>query len=77
MGVMASDPARTVETAAPVVHDTTISEQGSFTRASCRSCGWSGPARRARSFAAVDVEEHRLLTGAAVDLRPAELSELP
>jgi hypothetical protein len=76
MGAMASDPSRTVETAAPVVHDTTITENGSFTRAACRTCGWSGPARRARSFAAVDVEEHGLLTEPVVDVRETRLSEL-
>ncbi len=77
MGAMASDPSRTVETAAPVVHETAVIETGAFTRASCRTCGWVGPARRARAFAAVDVEEHQFLAGAPIDLRERELSDRP
>ncbi|WSJ87126.1 hypothetical protein OG430_26685 [Streptomyces sp. NBC_01304] len=39
-------------------HDTTTVEQGRFCLARC-SCGWRGPARRARSRARTDAEEHR------------------
>jgi hypothetical protein len=36
-------------------------ESGSFTRARCTTCGWTGPARRARAVALADVEQHQLL----------------
>ncbi|MGW0736739.1 hypothetical protein [Streptomyces sp. NPDC002851] len=39
-------------------HRTTTVEQGRFCAARC-SCGWRGPARRARSKARTDAEEHR------------------
>ncbi|MFF9770448.1 hypothetical protein ACIGXF_30825 [Streptomyces sp. NPDC053086] len=38
-------------------HLTTTSEQGRFCVARC-SCGWRGPARRARSQARTDAEGH-------------------
>ncbi|WP_437045663.1 hypothetical protein [Streptomyces sp. enrichment culture] len=38
-------------------HRTTTVEQGPFCVARC-SCGWRGPARRARSLARADAEEH-------------------
>ncbi|MFI5686863.1 hypothetical protein [Streptomyces sp. NPDC051636] len=38
-------------------HLTTTSEQGRFCVARC-SCGWRGPARRARSQARADAEGH-------------------
>ncbi|MBJ7905908.1 hypothetical protein ABZW47_19090 [Streptomyces sp. NPDC004549] len=38
-------------------HRTTTSEQGRFCVARC-SCGWRGPARRARSQARADAEAH-------------------
>ncbi|MCL2552210.1 MAG: hypothetical protein FWE75_08725 [Actinomycetia bacterium] len=38
-------------------HTTTVSERGSFATARC-SCGWRGPARRARDRARRDAEEH-------------------
>ncbi|UNO44427.1 hypothetical protein [Streptomyces sp. MST-110588] len=44
--------------AAPSEHLTTTTERGSFCLARC-VCGWSGPARRARSQARTDAEEHR------------------
>jgi hypothetical protein len=39
-------------------HETTVVETGSFARASCVTCAWTGPARRARSMATVDLAEH-------------------
>lgn len=41
-------------------HRTTTAEQGRFCLARC-SCGWHGPARRARSLARSDAAAH--LTG--------------
>ncbi|MGV9250558.1 hypothetical protein [Streptomyces sp. NPDC003697] len=38
-------------------HRTTTAEQGRFCVARC-SCGWRGPARRARSLARSDAEGH-------------------
>ncbi|MEU1018763.1 hypothetical protein ABZ383_20760 [Streptomyces sp. NPDC005900] len=38
-------------------HRTTTVEKGRFTAAHC-SCGWRGPARRARSKARTDAAEH-------------------
>ncbi|MFC3348303.1 hypothetical protein ACFOOM_12900 [Streptomyces echinoruber] len=38
-------------------HRTTTVEQGRFCVARC-ACGWRGPARRARSAARADAEEH-------------------
>ncbi|MCX4881847.1 MULTISPECIES: hypothetical protein [unclassified Streptomyces] len=38
-------------------HRTTTVEQGRFCMARC-SCGWRGPARRARSLARSDAEGH-------------------
>ncbi|MFC6062915.1 hypothetical protein [Streptomyces ochraceiscleroticus] len=38
-------------------HRTTTTERGAFCLARC-SCGWSGPARRARSQARTDAERH-------------------
>lgn len=38
-------------------HLTTTTEQGRFCVARC-SCGWRGPARRARSQARTDAEDH-------------------
>ncbi|CAL9517231.1 hypothetical protein SUDANB126_03769 [Streptomyces sp. enrichment culture] len=43
-----SDPGR---------HSTTTVEQGPFCVARC-TCGWRGPARRARSQARTDAENH-------------------
>ncbi|AOR33498.1 hypothetical protein BFF78_22720 [Streptomyces fodineus] len=39
-------------------HRTATTEQGRFSVARC-SCGWRGPARRARSQARTDAEGHR------------------
>ncbi|MFF8674726.1 hypothetical protein [Streptomyces sp. NPDC015242] len=39
-------------------HRTTTMEQGRFCRAEC-SCGWRGPARRARSQARTDAQNHQ------------------
>ncbi|MFH8800266.1 hypothetical protein ACH4F6_11820 [Streptomyces sp. NPDC017936] len=39
------------------VHRTSTVEQGPFCLARC-SCGWRGPARRARSLARADAEGH-------------------
>ncbi|CAL9494084.1 hypothetical protein SUDANB70_03311 [Streptomyces sp. enrichment culture] len=38
-------------------HSTTTAEQGRFCTARC-TCGWRGPARRARSQARTDAEKH-------------------
>ncbi|MEU5087529.1 hypothetical protein [Streptomyces sp. NPDC021356] len=38
-------------------HRTTTAEQGRFCLARC-TCGWRGPARRARSMARTDAEAH-------------------
>ncbi|MFF1548795.1 hypothetical protein [Streptomyces sp. NPDC058291] len=38
-------------------HSTTTVEQGRFCLARC-TCGWRGPARRARSLARSDAEAH-------------------
>lgn len=38
-------------------HDTSVVERGSFASARC-SCGWKGPARRARDRARRDASEH-------------------
>ncbi|MFI2642612.1 hypothetical protein [Streptomyces sp. NPDC018610] len=38
-------------------HRTTTAEQGRFCVARC-TCGWRGPARRARSLARTDAEGH-------------------
>ncbi|MBM4820767.1 MULTISPECIES: hypothetical protein [Streptomyces] len=38
-------------------HRTTTVEQGRFCLAHC-TCGWRGPARRARSMARADAEAH-------------------
>ncbi|WP_394432777.1 hypothetical protein [Streptomyces sp. SGAir0957] len=38
-------------------HATTVVEQGRFAAARC-TCGWRGPARRARSKARSDADEH-------------------
>ncbi|MET7702816.1 MULTISPECIES: hypothetical protein [unclassified Streptomyces] len=38
-------------------HRTTTIEQGRFCLARC-TCGWRGPARRARSLARADAEGH-------------------
>ncbi|MFD7663109.1 hypothetical protein [Streptomyces sp. NPDC059788] len=41
----------------PPDHRTTTTERGAFCLARC-SCGWHGPARRARSQARTDAEQH-------------------
>ncbi|MEZ7154333.1 hypothetical protein ACBR38_04770 [Streptomyces sp. MAD19A] len=41
----------------PRRHFTTTTEQGPFCTARC-TCGWRGPARRARSLARRDAENH-------------------
>ncbi|MCF0076406.1 hypothetical protein [Streptomyces lomondensis] len=38
-------------------HRTTTKEKGHFCMAHC-TCGWRGPARRARSLARSDAEKH-------------------
>ncbi|GHB67036.1 hypothetical protein GCM10010331_63670 [Streptomyces xanthochromogenes] len=40
-----------------MLHQTTITERGSFAVARC-SCGWTGPARRSRDRARTDAEFH-------------------
>ncbi|AEW94942.1 MULTISPECIES: hypothetical protein [Streptomycetaceae] len=44
-------------TAADQAHRTTTAERGAFAFARC-SCGWQGPARRARDRARRDAAEH-------------------
>ncbi|MEV5380684.1 MULTISPECIES: hypothetical protein [Actinomycetes] len=44
-------------------HFTSTSEQGSFCSARC-TCGWRGPARRARSLARDDAAGHEATAGA-------------
>nr|WP_237519908.1 hypothetical protein [Streptomyces sp. HUCO-GS316] len=41
----------------PTEHRTTTVEQGRFCVAHC-TCGWRGPARRARSLARADAQDH-------------------
>ncbi|WP_169801317.1 hypothetical protein [Streptomyces kanamyceticus] len=41
----------------PAAHRTTTVEKGRFIAAHC-TCGWRGPARRARSKARLDATEH-------------------
>ncbi|WP_329316166.1 hypothetical protein [Streptomyces sp. NBC_01262] len=41
----------------PTAHRTTTVEKGPFTHATC-TCGWRGPARRARDRARRDAVEH-------------------
>ncbi|MFI9153094.1 hypothetical protein [Streptomyces sp. NPDC053367] len=48
---------RFAPTQEPVEHRTTTVEQGPFCVARC-SCGWRGPARRARSLARADAAGH-------------------
>ncbi|MFF2504850.1 hypothetical protein ACFVTY_15950 [Streptomyces sp. NPDC058067] len=43
----------------PEPHHTTTAEQGRFCLARC-TCGWRGPARRARSKAREDAAQHTL-----------------
>ncbi|MEV6027614.1 hypothetical protein [Streptomyces sp. NPDC052036] len=43
--------------AGPDAHRATTVEQGRFCVARC-TCGWRGPARRARSLARTDAEGH-------------------
>ncbi|MER5974004.1 hypothetical protein ABT112_30545 [Streptomyces sp. NPDC002055] len=49
--------ARNDNTARDERHDTRTVERGSFSIARC-SCGWSGPARRARALAREDAAGH-------------------
>ncbi|MEU2085263.1 hypothetical protein ABZ569_25795 [Streptomyces albus] len=41
----------------PTAHHISLTERGSFCSASC-SCGWRGPARRARDRARTDADTH-------------------
>ncbi|TJZ52763.1 hypothetical protein FCH28_16365 [Streptomyces piniterrae] len=43
-------------------HRTFTTERGAFCLARC-DCGWTGPARRARSQARTDAERHEAATG--------------
>lgn len=52
---------RVIDLRDPAEHRPDVVESGSFTRAHCPVCGWSGPARRARAVALADVEQHQLL----------------
>uniref|UniRef100_A0AAU3HXU0 Mobile element transfer n=1 Tax=Streptomyces sp. NBC_01393 TaxID=2903851 RepID=A0AAU3HXU0_9ACTN len=45
------------ETDPPSGHRTTTVDQGAFCLARC-TCGWRGPARRARSQARTDADKH-------------------
>ncbi|WP_263301655.1 hypothetical protein [Streptomyces purpurogeneiscleroticus] len=61
MSYAIQDPQQTAApdagTGASGAHRTTTMERGAFCLARC-SCGWSGPARRARSQARTDAERH-------------------
>ncbi|MCC3777771.1 hypothetical protein [Streptomyces sp. UNOB3_S3] len=50
----------------PADHIISTSERGSFCTARC-TCGWYGPARRARSLARADAEDHLTGTSGACD----------
>ncbi|MFC9809846.1 hypothetical protein [Streptomyces griseoaurantiacus] len=50
-------PEETHEASTPAPHRATTVEQGRFCAARC-TCGWRGPARRARSLARTDAENH-------------------
>ncbi|MGP3987683.1 hypothetical protein [Streptomyces sp. 3N207] len=53
------DPAHpTLPAAQAAPHGTSLNERGSFCAASC-SCGWRGPARRARDRAREDARIHQ------------------
>lgn len=41
-----------------IEHTVAMVETGAFARAVCSGCGWSGPARRSRSSAALDADRH-------------------
>ncbi|MEU7135385.1 hypothetical protein [Streptomyces sp. NPDC046261] len=60
-----SEPARAPSGAD---HSTTTNERGSFCTARC-SCGWYGPARRARSLAREDAENHVTTAGGGLPVR--------
>ncbi|MBB5940121.1 hypothetical protein [Streptomyces zagrosensis] len=49
-------------------HETTTMETGAFCLARC-SCGWSGPARRARSRARTDADGHHTQVRESIALR--------
>ncbi|MDK1476226.1 hypothetical protein QNO07_22860 [Streptomyces sp. 549] len=51
----------------PSGHLTTTEERGSFVSAHC-SCGWRGPARRARERARTDAQGHRATGPPALDV---------
>lgn len=51
-------PDLVIDLTVPLRHRPVVTESGSFTRASCRACGWSGPARRARAVADADARRH-------------------
>ncbi|MCK1798231.1 hypothetical protein MTQ01_19810 [Streptomyces sp. XM4193] len=53
---MPQEPDRS-ELTVPSEHQLATAENGPFTHACC-SCGWRGPARRARSKARDDAQEH-------------------
>ncbi|WP_052869686.1 hypothetical protein [Streptomyces niger] len=62
MPYLTQDPQQTAEpdsagSGATGGHRTTTVERGAFCLARC-DCGWSGPARRARSQARTDAERH-------------------
>ncbi|MEU4970352.1 hypothetical protein [Streptomyces smyrnaeus] len=50
------DPVRPAAHTVP--HGTSLNERGSFCSASC-TCGWRGPARRARDRARADCHAHQ------------------
>ncbi|MFI7011627.1 hypothetical protein [Streptomyces sp. NPDC050145] len=58
-------------------HTATVVEQGRFCLARC-TCGWRGPARRARSRARTDAEEHTAEhSGAHAGEHPGEHTREP
>jgi hypothetical protein len=52
-----ADAVPTAGSGGAAVHRTSVSESGAFVAARC-TCGWRGPARRARDRARRDAEEH-------------------
>ncbi|MEU4213443.1 hypothetical protein AB0F13_26255 [Streptomyces sp. NPDC026206] len=58
-------------------HTTSTNERGSFCTARC-TCGWYGPARRARSLAREDAETHLTATAGGDGLPiPGQASSPP
>ncbi|GAA2105259.1 hypothetical protein GCM10009801_81500 [Streptomyces albiaxialis] len=57
-------------------HEATTRERGSFSGAVC-TCGWRGPARRARDRARADAAEHARTGGADPAPAPSTAPQAP